>query len=48
MKFTPDGRRVFISRLSGGGGSAGNIVVFDAGTRAEIKRIDVESESEAF
>jgi len=43
VKFTPDGRRVFISRLSGGGGSAGNIVVFDAGTRAEIKRIDVGS-----
>jgi DNA-binding beta-propeller fold protein YncE len=41
VKFTPDGKRVLISRLSGGrGGPAGDIVVYDAATRAEIKRID--------
>jgi DNA-binding beta-propeller fold protein YncE len=41
VKFTPDGRRVLVSRLSGqAAGAPGNIVVFDASTRAEIKRID--------
>jgi DNA-binding beta-propeller fold protein YncE len=41
VKFTPDGKHVLISRLSGGGSSGdGNIVVFDAATRAVIKRID--------
>lgn len=41
VKFTPDGKRVFISKLSGGAApGTGNIVVFDAATRAEIKRID--------
>ena len=41
VKFTLDGKRVLISRLSGGGaGGAGNIVVYDATTRNEIKRID--------
>ena len=44
VKFTVDGRRVLISRLSGrggaGGNAGGNIVVYDAATRSEIKRID--------
>ena len=41
LKFTPDGTRVLISRLSAPAGSApGNIVVYDARTRNEIKRID--------
>jgi DNA-binding beta-propeller fold protein YncE len=40
VKFTLDGKRVLISRLSGGAGSAGNIVVYDAATRNEIKKID--------
>lgn len=47
VKFTPDGKRVLISRLGGGRGRAtgappapGNIVVYDAATRTEIKRID--------
>jgi DNA-binding beta-propeller fold protein YncE len=44
VKFTTDGKRVLISRLSGRGGTGatvgGNIVVYDARTRAEIKRID--------
>jgi YVTN family beta-propeller protein len=40
VKFTRDGKRVLISRLSGGAGTAGNIVVYDAATRAEVKRID--------
>ena len=42
VKFTPDGKRVLISRLSGGG-TSGNIIVLDVQTRAEIKRIDVGS-----
>lgn len=42
VKFTPDGTRVLISRLSFGGpaGVPGNIVVYDAATRKELKRID--------
>lgn len=41
VKFTPDGKRVLISRLSGGAApGTGNIIVFDAATRKEIKRID--------
>ena len=41
VKFTPDGKRVLISRLfAAPGGAPGNIVVYDAATRAEIKRID--------
>ncbi len=41
VKFTPDGKRVLVSRLSAPAGSApGHIVVFDAATRAEIKRFD--------
>jgi DNA-binding beta-propeller fold protein YncE len=40
VKFTLDGKRVLISRLSGDGGSGGNVVVYDAATRTEIKRID--------
>ncbi|MCC7010795.1 MAG: YncE family protein [Acidobacteria bacterium] len=40
VKFTPDGKRVLISRLSAPAGSGGTIVVFDAATRKEIKKID--------
>jgi DNA-binding beta-propeller fold protein YncE len=41
VKFTTDGKRVLISRLSASSASApGNIIVYDAATRAEIKRID--------
>jgi DNA-binding beta-propeller fold protein YncE len=41
VKFTPDGKRVLISRLSFGAASGGGqIVVFDAATRREIKRMD--------
>jgi DNA-binding beta-propeller fold protein YncE len=41
VKFTLDGARVLISRLFAPPGSApGNIVVYDAKTRQEIKRID--------
>ena len=41
VKFTLDGSRVLISRLFAPQGSApGNIVVYDAKTRQEIKRID--------
>ena len=40
VKFTPDGKRVLISRLSGGGGAGGNIVVYDAATRKVVKGID--------
>jgi DNA-binding beta-propeller fold protein YncE len=40
VAFTPDGKRVLVSRLSNPSGSAdGNIVVFDAPTRKEIKQI---------
>lgn len=44
VKFTPDGKLVLVSRLGGGRGATppvpGNIVVFDAATRKEVKRID--------
>jgi DNA-binding beta-propeller fold protein YncE len=40
VKFTPDGKHVFVSKLSGAAAGSGNIVVFDAATRKEIKRID--------
>jgi DNA-binding beta-propeller fold protein YncE len=44
VKFTTDGKRVLISRLSGRGATGanvgGNIVVYDAATRSEIRRID--------
>ncbi len=36
LKFTPDGKQVFISTLSGP-----DVVVFDAATRKEVKRIPV-------
>jgi len=39
VKFTLDGKRVLISRLSGPS-AGGNIIVFDAATRAQIKGID--------
>jgi len=37
LKFTPDGRAVFVSSLFGGGGLA----VFDAQLRKEIKRVNL-------
>jgi YVTN family beta-propeller protein len=40
VKFTLDGKHVLISRLSAPAGSGGSIVVFDAATRKEVKRID--------
>jgi DNA-binding beta-propeller fold protein YncE len=40
VKFTPDGKRVLVSKLSGPGAGTGHIIVFDAATRAELKRID--------
>ena len=40
VKFTPDGKRVLVSKLSGAAGSTGHIIVFDAASRAELKRID--------
>jgi YVTN family beta-propeller protein len=36
LKFTPDGNRVLVSSLNGP-----DLVVFDAGTRKEIKRIQI-------
>ncbi len=36
LKFTPDGARVFVSTLSGP-----DVAIFDAATRAEIKRVKV-------
>jgi YVTN family beta-propeller protein len=36
LKFTPDGKQIFVSTLSGP-----DVVVFDAATRKEIKRIPV-------
>jgi YVTN family beta-propeller protein len=41
VKFTPDGRLVFISSLR-----SPNVTVFDAATRKEIKRIPVGHASE--
>jgi DNA-binding beta-propeller fold protein YncE len=40
VKFTPDGKRVLVSKLSGSAAGTGNIIVFDAASRAELKRID--------
>jgi DNA-binding beta-propeller fold protein YncE len=41
VAFTPDGQRVLISRLfAAPGGPSGDIIVYDAATRTEIKRID--------
>jgi len=41
VKFTPDGKRVLVSRLSiPAGAQGGSVVVFDAASRKEIKRID--------
>jgi len=37
LKFTPDGKLVFVSSLSGGGGLA----VFEASSRREVKRVNV-------
>ena len=34
LKFTPDGKRVFISSLGGS-----DVAIFDAGTRQEVKRV---------
>lgn len=38
LKFTPDGKHVFVSLLFGGGA---NLVVFDAATRKEVKRMNL-------
>jgi DNA-binding beta-propeller fold protein YncE len=38
LKFTPDGKYVFVSMLSGSGG---NLAIFDAATRREVKRMDL-------
>ena len=38
LKFTPDGKYVFVSLLFGGGA---NLVVFDAAARKEIKRMNL-------
>jgi YVTN family beta-propeller protein len=41
VKFTPDGRRVLVSRLSiPAGATGGSIVVFDAASRKEVKQIN--------
>jgi DNA-binding beta-propeller fold protein YncE len=40
VKFTPDGKRVLVSKLSAAAPGTGHIIVFDAATRAEVKRID--------
>ena len=40
LKFTPDGTRVLVSKLSRAAPGTGHIIVFDAATRAELKRID--------
>jgi YVTN family beta-propeller protein len=39
LKFTPDGRYVFVSMLRPSGG--GNLAIFDASTRREVKRLSV-------
>ena len=38
LKFTPDGKYVFVSRLRGDGG---DLAIFDAATRREIKRLSL-------
>jgi DNA-binding beta-propeller fold protein YncE len=40
VKFTPDGKRVLVSKLSRSTEGTGHIIVFDAASRAELKRID--------
>jgi DNA-binding beta-propeller fold protein YncE len=40
LKFTPDGKRVLVSKLSAAAAGTGHIIVFDAASRAELKRID--------
>jgi DNA-binding beta-propeller fold protein YncE len=40
LKFTPDGKRVLVSKLSASAAATGHIIVFDAASRAELKRID--------
>lgn len=37
LKFTPDGKYVFVSMLRAGSG--GNLAIFDAATRREVKRL---------
>ena len=36
LKFTPDGKRVLISSLR-----SGDLVIYDAGSRKEIKRLNI-------
>jgi YVTN family beta-propeller protein len=38
VKFTPDGKYVFVSML---GGANGNLAIFDAATRREVKRMNL-------
>ncbi len=38
LKFTPDGKYVFVSRLAG---SDGDVAIFDAATRREVKRLNL-------
>lgn len=38
VKFTPDGKYVFVSMLRGNGG---NVAIFDASTRREVKRLNL-------
>jgi YVTN family beta-propeller protein len=38
LKFTPDGKYVFVSRLRG---DAGDVAIFDAATRREVKRLSL-------
>jgi DNA-binding beta-propeller fold protein YncE len=40
VKFTPDGKRVLVSKLTRSTADTGHIIVFDAASRAELKRID--------
>jgi len=40
VKFTPDGKRILVSKLSRSAEGSGHIIVFDAASRAELKRID--------
>jgi YVTN family beta-propeller protein len=38
LKFTPDGKYVFVSRLAG---NDGDVAIFDAATRREVKRLNL-------
>jgi DNA-binding beta-propeller fold protein YncE len=38
VKFTPDGKHVFVSMLASNGG---NVAIFDVATRSEVKRLDL-------